>query len=263
MISFLLHAFLVGIGIALIAGPLGSFAVWRRMSYFGDTLAHAALIGVALGLFLQVNVTLTIIFASGVIALLLVLMEKRLVLATDTLLGVLSHGALALGLVCVSLFADSRINLYAYLFGDFLTISSAEVGWIFGLLMLIAFPLFFFWKSFLMISVDEDLAKVEGKHVIRLKILLMIMIACLIALAMKIVGVMLITALLIIPAATARNFSKSPEAMAMLASIAGVLSVCFGLYSSFLWDIPAGPAVVVVALIIFVTSNLLPKHRFV
>ncbi|MFL0800953.1 MAG: metal ABC transporter permease [Agarilytica sp.] len=259
MANFLLYALVVGISIAIISGPLGAFAVWRRMSYFGDTLAHSALIGVALGLFLEINVTLSIIIASGIVAVLLVLLEKKNTLSTDTLLGVLSHGALALGLVCVSLYSDTRINLYGYLFGDFLTVTFNEVIAIIIAVGLISVLLAALWKPLLMLAVDEDLATVEGRNVTFLKIMLMLMIACLIALAMKIVGVMLITALLIIPAATARRFSTSPEAMAILASLIGMSAVCIGLYASYIWDIPAGPAVVLGALGIFSVSAVAPQ----
>lgn len=261
MADFLLYAFVVGIGVAIISGPLGAFAVWRRMSYFGDTLAHSALIGVALGLFLDINITLAIVIACGVIALMLAAMEKRHALSTDTLLGVLSHGSLALGLVCVSLYSETRINLYSYLFGDFLTVTFSEVTMIYIAIAIIAIVLVSLWKPLLMLAIDEDLAHVEGHNVNLLKAILMLMIACLIALAMKIVGVMLITALLIIPAATARRFSSSPEAMAITASLIGMVSVSLGLYGSYMWDIPAGPAVVLAALCIFSAGALAPQKN--
>lgn len=259
MPDFLLYAFAAGTGIALIAGPLGAFAVWRRMSYFGDTLAHSALIGVAFGLFLDINITLAIVLACGMIALALVFLERKNTLSTDTLLGVLSHGSLAIGLVCVSFYSQTRINLYGYLFGDFLTVTSNEVLYIYMAVAAIAIPLVILWKPLLLLAVDEDLAYVEGRNIAALKLVLMLMIASIIALAMKIVGVMLITALLIIPAASARRFSSSPEVMAGLASLIGMVSVTFGLYSSFQWDLPAGPAVVLAALGIFIVSGALPQ----
>lgn len=260
MANFLLYAFAVGIGIALIAGPLGAFAVWRRMSYFGDTLAHSALIGVALGLFLEINITLAIVIACSLIAVLLVVMEKRKNLSTDTLLGVLSHGSLAVGLISVSLYSDTRVNLYGYLFGDFLTVTLQEVFVIYAAIAVITCLLIALWKPLLMLAVDEGLASVEGHNTQLLKIILMLMMACLIALAMKIVGVMLITALLIIPAATARRFSTSPEAMALIASLIGAVSVSLGLYGSYLWDVPAGPSVVLGALGIFCISAVVPQR---
>lgn len=259
MADFLIYALLVGVGIALVSGPLGAFAVWRRMSYFGDTLAHSALIGVAIGLLTEVNVTLTIIFSSCIIAALLVILEEQNALSTDTLLGVLSHGSLAVGLICVSLFSVSNVNLYGYLFGDFLTVTSTEVILIYLAIGATAVPLVWFWKPLLMLSIDEELARVEGHNVVRLKLILMLMVACIIALAMKIVGVMLITSLLIIPAAAARRVSSSPEAMAAIASCIGMVCVALGLGGSYLWNTPAGPSVVLAALGLFLLMSLLPK----
>ncbi|VUD64108.1 High-affinity zinc uptake system membrane protein ZnuB [Thalassocella blandensis] len=254
MPDFLLYSLLVGIAIAIVAGPLGSFTVWRKMAYFGDTLAHSALIGVALGLFLSINVALTIVFTCILIAVLLVYLEHRNSLSTDTLLGVISHGSLALGLVCVSLYSSQRVNLFAYLFGDLLTVTLSEVITIYLVVALMLGAICWLWKPLLMITVDQSLAKVEGRRVTLLRLSLMMMVALVIALAMKIVGVMLITALLIIPAATSRRLTSSPEAMALVASVIGVISVILGLGASYWFDIPAGPAVVLAALASFLLT---------
>ncbi|MFT5083759.1 MAG: zinc transport system permease protein [Lentisphaeria bacterium] len=254
MPEFLINALIVGLAIALIAGPLGSFTVWRKMAYFGDTLAHSALIGVAFGLFLEINITLSIILACFLIAVVLVFLEQQNSLSTDTLLGVLSHSSLALGLVCVSLYSDSQISLYSYLFGDFLTVSRNEAVLICVAVFVLMTLVVYLWKPLLMISTDEDLARVEGKNIRRLRLILMLMIACVIALAMKIVGVMLITALLIIPAATSRRLTSSPEAMAAIASLLGGCAVISGLSASYWIDIPTGPAVVLCSFVFFIVS---------
>ncbi len=254
MADFLINAIIIGITIALIAGPLGAFTVWKKMAYFGDTLAHSALIGVAAGLFLEVNLSLAIIVCCAILASLLVVLQQNHALSTDTLLGVLSHGSLAVGLICVSLYSDQRINLFGYLFGDFLTVTSDEIYTILAATTVIAILLAIYWKPLLMIAIDEDLARVEGHPVGRLKWLLMLMIASIIALAMKIVGVLLITALLIIPAATSRRLASSPEAMAVIASLLGTFAVLIGIAGSYWWDLPAGPAVVLAALLSFTLS---------
>ncbi|PCK09157.1 MAG: hypothetical protein COA42_05570 [Alteromonadaceae bacterium] len=260
MPDFLLYALLVGTAIAVVAGPLGSFAVWRKMAYFGDTLAHSALIGVALGLFLELNLTLSITFVCAVIACLLVIFERQKDLATDTLLGVFSHGSLALGLVCVSLYSERRVNLFAYLFGDFLTVTMQEALWICGVAFVLLLLIIRLWRPLLMVSMDEDLARVEGLPVLPLRLTLMMMIAVIVALAMKVVGVMLITALLIIPAAASRRLSSSPEAMAIIASCAGVLSVIGGVFASYWFDLPAGPAVVLSASLLFALTSLVNRR---
>ncbi len=258
---FLLRALLAGVGLALICGPLGCFIVWRRMAYFGDTLAHSALLGIALGLLLELDLNLGILAACLLIALLLFLMQRRRGLALDTLLGIFSHAALALGLVTLSLMDSVRVDLMGYLFGDILAVTQTDLLWIglgggLSLALLIRY-----WRALVATTVHADLAAAEGVAVEPLRLLLMLMIALVIALAMKIIGVLLITSLLIIPAAAARQFARSPEQMALVAVALGILSVGLGLWSSLQWDLPTGPAIVVSATLIFALSLMRPHAR--
>ncbi|SEA71847.1 zinc transport system permease protein [Desulfuromusa kysingii] len=257
--NFLLRALLGGLGVALIAGPFGSFVVWRRLAYFGDTLAHSALLGVALGFMLHINLTLGIIVICQGLAILLFLSQHQRQLASDTMLGIFAHGALSLGLVALAFMKDVRIDLVAYLFGDILAISNSDLGWIFiggGIALLV---LLILWKPLLAITIHEDLARVEGVPVERINWLFLGLIALIVAVMMKVVGMLLVTALLIIPAATARRFAGNPEIMAILASTFGCLAVSAGLFGSFQWDTPTGPSIVVAACLIFILSLLLPK----
>lgn len=259
MIDFLLFSLLAGIAVALVAGPLGAFAVWRRMAYFGDTLAHSALLGVTLGLLLDINLNLAIALGCLLLALILVGLQHNRVLATDTLLGILSHSTLALGLVCVSIFSENRIDLLAYLFGDILAVTPGDVlgMWIISLAVLAA--LIWLWRPLLAITVHEELARVEGVAVAPVRTALMLLMALVIAIAMKVVGVLLITALLIIPAAASRRLTKTPEHMAATASALGMIAVISGLSASYWWDTPAGPAIVLSATLIF-TLTLFKKQ---
>jgi zinc transport system permease protein len=260
MPDFLLHALLAGLALALVAGPLGSFVVWRRMAYFGDTLSHAALFGVALGLMLDVNLTLAVTVGCVLLALLLVTLQQRQPLASDTLLGVLAHSTLSLGLVSLSFMDDVRIDLMGYLFGDLLAVGSADLAWIVGgsaLVLLLLVPL---WRPLLAITVHEELARVEGLPVAAIRLALMLLIAVIIAVAMKIVGVLLITSLLIIPAAAAQRHARTPEQMALGASVLGIVAVCLGLTLSWFEDTPAGPSIVVSAAALFLLSFAWPKR---
>ncbi|HEY6528262.1 MAG TPA: iron chelate uptake ABC transporter family permease subunit [Cellvibrionaceae bacterium] len=259
MPDFLLNAILAGSALALISGPLGSFVVWRRMAYFGDTLAHASLLGVALGLFLHVNPWLAVIVGSALLGGLLVLLQKQKKLASDTLLGILSHGALAAGLVCVSLMADQRLDLFSFLLGDLLTASRTEALTMAAASLLMLGLLKFSWRPWMRIALDEDLARAEGLHVDAWQLLFMLMLALVIALAMKVVGVLLITALLVIPAAAARQLCHSPGLMALGAGVIGVVAVNAGLGASYLWDTPAGPSAVLVAVVIFALGLVLRR----
>ncbi|MFC3608099.1 zinc ABC transporter permease subunit ZnuB [Stutzerimonas tarimensis] len=260
MPDFLINALLAGLGLALVAGPLGSFVVWRRMAYFGDTLSHAALLGVALGLMLDVAPMLAVTFCCVLLAVLLVTLQQRQPLASDTLLGILAHSTLSLGLVALSFMTDVRIDLMAYLFGDLLAVDGSDLAWLLGgsaLVMAILVPL---WRPLLAVTVHEELARVEGLPVMAIRLALMLLIAVVIAVAMKIVGVLLITSLLIIPAAAAQRHARTPEQMALGASLLGMLAVCAGLTLSWYQDTPAGPSIVVSAAALFLLSFALPKR---
>ena len=259
MVELMLPALLAGLGIAALAGPLGSFVVWRKMAYFGDTLSHASLLGIALGFLLNVNLNLAVIVCCLMLAILLVSLQKQKVIATDTLLGILAHSALSLGLVAVSFLDHVRIDLMAYLFGDLLSVTSTDLLWIYGGVVLVIGLLIVLWRPLLSTTINEDLAQVEGINVDRMRLILMLMIGLVIAVAMKFVGALIITSLLIIPAATARRFALSPESMAVIASLLGSIAVILGLALSFHYDTPAGPSVVVSAAALFLFSQTLPK----
>ncbi len=235
MIELLFPGWLAGIMLACAAGPLGSFVVWRRMSYFGDTLAHASLLGVAFGLLLDVNpfyavIAVTLLLAGG-----LVWLEKRPQLAIDTLLGIMAHSALSLGLVVVSLMSNIRVDLMAYLFGDLLAVTPEDlISIAIGVVIVVAI-LFWQWRNLLSMTISPDLAFVDGVKLQRVKLLLMLVTALTIGVAMKFVGALIITSLLIIPAATARRFARTPEQMAGVAVLVGMVAVTGGLtFSAFL-----------------------------
>ncbi len=260
MDDFLLRALLGGIGVALVAGPFGSFVVWRRLAYFGDTLSHSALLGVVLGFLFHVNLTLGVIVVCQLLALLLFLMQRQRHIAGDTLLGILSHGSLALGLVLLALVETLRIDLLSYLFGDILAIGPYDLLWIFGGGTLALAILAWLWRPLLAMTVHEDLARVEGVPVTLINWAFLAVLALAVALLMKVVGLLLVTALLIIPAATARRFVATPEAMALVAALCGCLAVAGGLGASYRWDTPAGPSIVVAAALLFTVSQLAPRR---
>jgi zinc transport system permease protein len=261
MDDFLLNALIAGLALALVAGPLGSFVVWRRMAYFGDTLSHAALLGVALGFLLDVSPTLAVTVGCLLLALLLVALQQRQPLASDTLLGILAPSTLSLGLVVLSFMPDVRVDLMGYLFGDLLAVGATDLMWIVGGSALVLLMLAALWRPLLAITVHEELAKVEGLPVAAIRLALMLLIAIVIAVAMKIVGVLLITSLLIVPAAAAQRHARSPEQMAGGASLLGLVAVCAGLALSWFKDTPAGPSIVVCAAALFLLSLALPRRH--
>ena len=258
MDDFLVRAVLAGLGVAAVAAPLGVFVVWRRMAYFGDTMAHSALLGVALGVLLGINLDFGIFVVCVATALLLLVLQRRWQLADDTLLGILSHGTLSLGVIAVTFLESLRLDLISYLFGDILAVSVADLAWIYGGGVVILAVLATIWRPLLASVVHEELARVEGVPVTAVRLVFMVLMAAVIAAAMKVVGVLLITALLIIPPAAARRLARTPEQMAALAAIAGCAAVCLGLWGSVTFDAPSGPAIVVAALALFAVSLAVP-----
>lgn len=254
--DFFIRALVAGIGLAVTVGPLGCLVVWRRMAYFGDTMAHSALLGVALSLLMDLNLTLSVFAVAAAVSLLLLFLQKRGTLSTDALLGILSHATLAIGLVLVSFMSWVRIDLVGFLFGDILAVSRADVDLVWGGGILVLFAIVRLWRPLVASTVNPELAEAEGLEPERARLVFMLLMALVIAIAMKVVGILLITALLIIPAATARRFSASPEAMAVAASLIGVLAVAGGLFGSLKFDTPSGPSIVVAAMVLFVASLL-------
>lgn len=255
------RALIAGIGLALVAGPLGCFVVWRRMAYFGDTMAHSALLGVALSILLSINMTLGVFAVAALVAGALIVLQRQATLSIDALLGILSHSTLAVGLVLVGFLTTVRIDLMGFLFGDILAVSVEDIAIIYGGGAAILAILVLAWRPLLASTVSPELAEAEGLRPEASRLVLMILMASVIAIAMKLVGVLLITSLLIIPAATARRLSATPEMMAVVAAILGAIAVVGGLFGSRTWDTASGPSIVVMALIVFLVSLAVPVSR--
>lgn len=254
--DFFVRAMLAGIGIALCVGPLGCFVVWRRMAYYGDTMAHSALLGVALSFLFDLSLSFGVFIVALLVSFILVALQRRKSLPTDSLLGILSHSSLAIGLVLVAFMSWVRIDLEGYLFGDILAVSKLDLLVVYLGAVVILAVLSLVWRSLLVATISEDLALVEGFKPERSKLIFIVLMAGVVAIAIKIVGVLLITALLIIPAASARRFSTTPETMAVLSSVIGVIAVVGGLMGSLEFDTPSGPSIVVAAMLLFGLSLL-------
>jgi len=256
--SFILYALAAGIALALVVGPLGSVVVWRRMAYFGDTLAHAALLGVALAIAVDQLPMAGVGLIGVLIAALLFWLEKQDNLSTDTLLGILSHSALALGLIVLSVIQAQgfNINLMSYLFGDLLAVGVFDLVLMYGSVVIILLVFSQILSPLISISVNEELARIDGIAVEKIRFIFMILLALVIAVALKVVGILLITALLIIPAATARLYSKSPKQMVLVSVLIAIIAVVLGLLVSLGWDFPTGPAIVVSASFLFFVSRV-------
>jgi len=256
MDEFILLALLSGTFVALVAGPMGCFLVWRRMAYFGDTIAHSALLGLSISVMMDSQSPLIMAGVCALVAFSLIILQHReQKLASDTLLGILSHGSLALGLVLIALQENIRRDMMFFLIGDILGVVWQDFYYIIAMAVVCLGGMILIWRPLLAVTVHEDLANVDGVSIFRTKVIYMLLMAFLVAFAIKIVGVLLITALMIIPAATARMFANRPVQMAIMASLIGIVAVCGGLGASYYVDIPAGPAIVLAALTMFLLSR--------
>ena len=252
--DFFIRALIAGVGIAIVVGPLGCFVIWRRLSYFGDTLSHSALLGVTLAYSFSLNISLSVFIVSAVVALLLINLQKRTKLAGDSLLGLLAHSTLAIGLVLIGFLSYIRFDLMGLLFGDILAVTIEDIAlvWVGGFVILGI--LYFIWKSLFSATVNYDLSAAEGMKPEVSNFIFTLLLAGVIALSIKMIGALLITGLLLIPAATARNISNSPNQMVFLATLVGIISVITGLFTSLELNTSSGPTIIVVALILFIIS---------
>ena len=258
--DFIIRAFVAGIGLALITGPLGCFIIWRRLSYFGDTIAHSALLGVVIAYAINFNLIIAVFAVSCFIALSLLFLQKRTNLPDDALLGLLAHSVLAIGLVLLGILSFIRIDLMGLLFGDILSVNITDVlfVWIGGSIVLIV--LILIWRPLFAATVNLELAKAEGLNADLANAIFTILIASVIAISIKIVGILLITGLLIIPAAASRNLSSTPIQMAIISSVIGLVSVVLGLQTSMIWNSPTGPTILAIALGVFILT-LIPLKK--
>ena len=260
MDDFIVYALMAGMMIALITGVMGCFIVWRRMAYFGDSLAHSALLGIAIGLISALNMLISIMLISLIFAGLLLWLQHQRILATDTLLGILAHGVLSMAIVVMAV-AQIPIDLHSLLFGDILTVTTED-------LMVIAFGglvtlsvIIFFWQPLLLMTINEDLAKAEGVSTIFLQTIFLLLITITVAISVRMVGVLLITSMLIIPAATARQFAATPVSMAIISVMLGFMATSGGMLFSLEFDTPTGPSMVLCLALFFALSLFLVKAR--
>jgi len=243
--DFLIRAAIAAVGVAIAAAPLGCFVVWRRMAYVGDATAYAAILGVALALALSVLVIWGILLIAIGMAFTVSALGERGA-TTDSLLGVLAYSALAAGLVAASLLSPGKLDLMAYLFGDILVVSKADLALILGGACAVSFLLIRRWRALVTTIVSLDLAYAAGYSPRKAQLVLTLALALVVAIAIKVVG-----AMLIIPVAAVRPWARGPEAMVLLATSAAVVAALGGLQASLWFETPTGPSIVYTAALMF------------
>ncbi len=246
MEPYLLRALAAGVGLAIVAAPLGCFVVWNRMAYFGETVAQASLLGVALGLMFQLDLTISVLLVALAVAGLLILAGRQTAVPVDSILGLMHFGALAAGVIATALVRGPSVDLMGYLFGDVFAVTGSDLMWVYGGGALALAAMAWLWSSLLRLAVHEELAAAEGVSRDRVRIAFTLVLALTIAIGMKIVGILLVIAFLIVPSVAARPFSSTPERMALLAALTGIASTTLGLGLSLYTDAPGGPSIVLV-----------------
>ena len=255
---FIIRGILAGIAVALISGLVGCFVVWRRMSYYGESIAHSSLLGVGLGILMGIGINLGVIFTCLLFGILFLWLQQSKVLSSDTLLGVLAHLALSVGVIVISM-NRVKIDIHSFLFGDILTVTQNDLWGMYLAVLVVVIIICLNWSSLLLVTIDEDLAKAEGVNPLFINLLLTSILTIVVAVSIQIIGLLLITSMLIIPAAASRRLVNSPETMAVVATVIGILSVIIGIFLSVEIDAPSGPSIVVVSAVLFFLSPVLAK----
>ena len=261
MDDFIYRALMASIGVSVIAGSLGCFVIWKRLSYFSDSISHSALLGVALGLATGLGINFGLVVVGGLFAILIVILQQKDFWSSDAVLGIFSHISLSLGIVVLGFIGDQNTDYFSYLFGDILSITSKDIYWIFSVMIVVVFLLVFNWKRLLLLTLNEELAKAEGLNKTFYELLFMFLIALAVSVSVQIVGVLLITSLLIIPPAIARIFSNSPVTMIFSSMLVSIFAVILGLYSSIALDLATGPAIVITLGVLFFIGQFIPTKN--
>ena len=257
--DFVVRSVIAGLLMITIAAPMGCLMVWQRLAFLSDTLGHAAVLGVGLGLWLQLHPMVGVL----AVVVLIVISLSRVVsfnnALSETTLAVISHSGLAAGLILLGTMPSQTISLESILFGDLLATTVTDLGLIFATVVILVFLLLQHWRSFVAVSVSREVAQAEGIEVRRLQFLMYLMIALLVAVMMKVMGVLLIAAVLVIPTSSARLLSKSPEQMVLISALFGAASLGGGMLSSFQFDWQTGPAIVLSAAVLLIVTLLVKR----
>ena len=260
MEDFIVRALIAALGISIITGSLGCFVIWKRMSYFSESISHSALLGVSLGLATGLSIHTGLVVIGVIFASLIVVLQQRKILSNDAILGIFSHLALSLGIVILSIVGGSNTDYFSLLFGDILSITHQDIIWIYAILIIVVGLLVIFWQRLLLLTLNEELAVSQGLNSTIYQLLFMLMIALTVSVSVQIVGVLLITSLLIIPPAVARMFARTPKAMAFQSIGISIAAVLMGLSASLFYDLATGPMIVIALGVLFVASQLLPRR---
>lgn len=252
-LSIVAPAWLAGTLLVFLSAPLGCLVLWRRMAFFSDTLAHGALLGVALAVWLKLPPDLGMIAVSIVLVLALTFLEDKR-LPNDALLASLASALLCLGLLTLTQLTQQQANVLGFLFGSLLELTWADLPRLASIVLIGCIFLKFIWHNQLKLAISPEMAHLHKINAYHHKLFFMGLLAGFCTVALQAVGSLLISGLLILPALTARLFTQSPTSMAIVAIIIGQIGLTLGIWGSVWLDVQTGLAIVLTLAIMFFGS---------
>ncbi|RJQ56622.1 MAG: metal ABC transporter permease [Nitrospiraceae bacterium] len=256
---FIQRAFIASLIVGILCPFVGNFVVLRRMSFFSDAISHSAFAGIAVGALLGMDLSLSSLVVSLLVSLLIAFLSEKTTLSHDTVIGIAFSGAIASGMLVLGMLKGYRADVFTFLFGDILAITDTDLLLLLIISVLSVAFLLFFSKPFLQISFNSDLARVEGINVRLFEYLLFFIIAVVVTVSLKIIGIILVTSLLIVPAAAARNLASSMKRLFSLSCVFGLVSGILGMTASVYLNTASGPTIVLVSIGIFFLTMLKPS----
>jgi zinc transport system permease protein len=257
---FFIKALIASVGVAIATSVVGVFVLWKKMAYFGDAISHSAIFGIGIAAVAAVATIYGIIFCAVIFCFLIFALEKQNLYSSDTIIGIASCVLLAAGIILIAIF-PSNISLENYLFGDLIVLSSQDILTIYLIVFFTVLAISFWFKKLLLTAINKDLAVISGVNVKRLELKFLLLTALVVAGLVKIVGIFLITSMVIMPAAIARNFAKTPLAMLFISIASSLVMVIGGLFLALFFNIPTSPAIIAFAAVLLMLSVIFGKVK--
>jgi ABC-type Mn2+/Zn2+ transport system permease subunit len=261
--AYMIRALVTAILLAPSCAFLGVFVTARKMSFFSDTIAHGALAGVALGVWLGLaDLTAPMILFSLLVAAALIWIQENTELMTDTIMALLLSGSVALGIIILSMLRGSRAQIHTYLFGDILAVGPNDLWFAGGLTAAVFGGLFWRLSDVTLLSAHEEIAYVCGVRVKLLNYLFILLLTVAVALSIRLLGIILVTALIVVPPSVARNISRNLRQQIILSIVAGLVGGVTGIVASYHLDVPCGPTIVLTLIGLFIATLIAGKVLF-
>jgi len=258
---FIQRALIASLIVGILCPFVGNFVVLRKMSFFSDAISHSAFAGIAVGALLGIDLSLSSLVVAILIAFFIAFLSEKTTLSHDTIIGIAFSGSIATGILIIGMLKGYRMDVFTFLFGDILAITRTDLVLLLLICIISIGVLTVFLKPFLQITFNRELARIEGINVRVFEYMLFFIIAVVVTVSLKIIGIILVTSLLIVPAAAAKNLASSMKHLFVLSCVFGIISGITGLLGSVYLNTPSGPTIVLVSIGIFFLTMLRRKFE--